>query len=233
MRIDLNADVAESPDDLALLDVVTSANVCCGAYAGGIELMADACERAAERGVAIGAQIGYADREGFGRRPLDPPTDELIAELRGQLDLLAEVADAVGERVAYVKPHGALYNTIVADERQARAVVEAVAPYGLALLGLPQALSLSIAREEGLPVVTEGFVDRAYSPDGTLVPRSEDGAVLTEQRDVVGQALSLARTVDSLCVHGDSPGALAFARAVRDALTDAGHTVGPFGPAGP
>ncbi len=233
MRIDLNADVAESPDDLALLDVVTSANVCCGAYAGGIELMADACERAAERGVAIGAQIGYADREGFGRRPLDPPTDELIAELRGQLDLLAEVADAVGERVAYVKPHGALYNTIVADERQARAVVEAVAPYGLALLGLPQALSLSIAREEGLPVVTEGFVDRAYSPDGTLVPRSEDGAVLTEQRDVVSQALSLARTVDSLCVHGDSPGALAFARAVRDALTDAGHTVGPFGPAGP
>ncbi len=228
MRIDLNADVAESPDDLALLDVVTSANVCCGAYAGGEELMLDACERAVERGVVVGAQVGYPDREGFGRRPQEPTDDELVATLREQLDLLAEVADAVGARVAYVKPHGALYNTVVHDERQAAAVVDAVAPYGLPLLGLPGAASLRLAATDGLQVVTEGFADRAYTPDGLLVPRSEPGAVLTAVDAVADQALRLAPQVDSLCVHGDSPGALDLARAVRDALVDAGHEVVPF-----
>ncbi len=228
MRIDLNADVAESPDDLALLDVVTSANVCCGAYAGSEELMLDACERAAERGVVVGAQVGYPDREGFGRRPQEPTDDELVATLREQLDLLAEVADAVGARVAYVKPHGALYNTVVHDERQAAAVVDAVAPYGLPLLGLPGAASLRLAAADGLQVVTEGFADRAYTPDGLLVPRSEPGAVLTDAASVADQALRLAPQVDSLCVHGDSPGALDLARAVRAALVDAGHEVVPF-----
>ena len=228
MRIDLNADVAESPDDLALLDVVTSANVCCGAYAGSEELMLDACERAAERGVVVGAQVGYPDREGFGRRPQEPTDDELVATLREQLDLLAEVADAVGTRVAYVKPHGALYNTVVHDERQAAAVVDAVAPYGLPLLGLPGAASLRLAAADGLQVVTEGFADRAYTPDGLLVPRSESGAVLTDAASVADQALRLAPQVDSLCVHGDSPGALDLARAVRAALADAGHHVTPF-----
>lgn len=228
MRIDLNADVAESPDDLALLDVVTSANVCCGAYAGSEELMLDACERAAERGVVVGAQVGYPDRERFGRRPQEPTDDELVATLREQLDLLAEVADAVGARVAYVKPHGALYNTVVHDERQAAAVVDAVAPYGLPLLGLPGAASLRLATADGLQVVTEGFADRAYTPDGLLVPRSEPGAVLTDAASVADQALRLAPQVDSLCVHGDSPGALDLARAVRAALVDAGHEVVPF-----
>jgi UPF0271 protein len=228
VRIDLNADVAESPDDLALLDVVTSANVCCGAYAGGEELMLDACERAVERGVVVGAQVGYPDREGFGRRPQEPTDDELVATLREQLDLLAEVADAVGARVAYVKPHGALYNTVVHDERQAAAVVEAVAPYGLPLLGLPGAASLRLAAADGLQVVTEGFADRAYTPDGLLMPRSEPGAVLTDVDAVAAQALRLAPQVDSLCVHGDSPGALDLARAVRAALADAGHHVTPF-----
>lgn len=228
MRIDLNADVAESPDDLALLDVVTSANVCCGAYAGSEELMLDACERAAERGVVVGAQVGYPDREGFGRRPQEPTDDELVATLREQLDLLAEVADAVGTRVAYVKPHGALYNTVVHDERQAAAVVDAVAPYGLLLLGLPGAASLRLAAADGLQVVTEGFADRAYTPDGLLVPRSESGAVLTDAASVADQALRLAPQVDSLCVHGDSPGALDLARAVRAALADAGHEVVAF-----
>lgn len=229
MRIDLNADVAESADDLALLDVVTSANVCCGAYAGGEELMLDACERAVERGVAIGAQVGYPDREGFGRRPQEPATDELVDELRAQIDLLAEVADAVGGRVAYVKPHGALYNTVVHDERQATAVVEAVGPYGLPLLGLPGAVSLRLAAAEGLPTVSEGFADRAYTAAGTLVPREQPGAVLGDVDEVVSQALRLAGQVDSLCVHGDSPDALALVRAVRAALADAGHEVGPFG----
>ncbi|GAA0196415.1 5-oxoprolinase subunit PxpA [Cytobacillus oceanisediminis] len=228
MRIDLNADVAESADDLALLDVVTSANVCCGAYAGGEELMLDACERAVERGVAIGAQVGYPDREGFGRRPQEPATDELVDELRAQIDLLAEVADAVGARVAYVKPHGALYNTVVHDERQATAVVEAVGPYGLPLLGLPGAVSLRLAATEGLPTVAEGFADRAYTAAGTLVPRDQPGAVLGDVDEVVSQALRLAGQVDSLCVHGDSPDALALVRAVRAALAEAGHEVGPF-----
>lgn len=228
MRIDLNADVAESADDLALLDVVTSANVCCGAYAGGEELMLDACERAVERGVAIGAQVGYPDREGFGRRPQEPATDELVDELRAQIDLLAEVADAVGGRVAYVKPHGALYNTVVHDERQATAVVEAVGPYGLPLLGLPGAVSLRLAATEGLPTVAEGFADRAYTAAGTLVPRDQPGAVLGDVDEVVSQALRLAGQVDSLCVHGDSPDALALVRAVRAALAEAGHEVGPF-----
>jgi 5-oxoprolinase (ATP-hydrolysing) subunit A len=228
VRIDLNADVAESPDDLALLDVVTRANVCCGAYAGSEELMLDACERAAERGVVVGAQVGYPDRERFGRRPQEPTDDELVATLREQLDLLAEVADVVGARVAYVKPHGALYNTVVHDERQAAAVVDAVAPYGLPLLGLPGAASLRLATADGLQVVTEGFADRAYTPDGLLVPRSEPGAVLTDAASVADQALRLAPQVDSLCVHGDSPGALDLARAVRAALVDAGHEVVPF-----
>ncbi|KQP84256.1 LamB/YcsF family protein [Aeromicrobium sp. Leaf291] len=228
MRIDLNADVAESADDLALLDVVTSANVCCGAYAGGEELMLDACERAVERGVAIGAQVGYPDREGFGRRPQEPATDELVDELRAQIDLLAEVADAVGGRVAYVKPHGALYNTVAHDERQATAVVEAVGPYGLPLLGLPGAVSLRLAATEGLPTVAEGFADRAYTAAGTLVPRDQPGAVLGDVDEVVSQALRLAGQVDSLCVHGDSPDALALVRAVRAALAEAGHHVGPF-----
>lgn len=228
MQVDLNADVAESPDDLALLDVVTSANVCCGAYAGGIDLMLAACTRAVERGVAIGAQVGYADPEGFGRRPQDPDTAELIESLREQIDLLAEIADSVGGHVAYVKPHGALYNTIVTDEVQASAVVEAVAPYGLPLLGLPQGASLRIASADGMPVVTEGFADRAYRPDGTLVPRAEPGAVLDDPATVVAQAVRLASEVDSLCIHGDSPRALDLARAVRAALEDAGHALRSF-----
>ncbi len=228
MPVDLNADVAESADDLALLDVVTSANVCCGAYAGGVELMVAACTRAVERGVAIGAQVGYADPDGFGRRPLEPETDDLIESLREQIDLLAEIADSVGGHVAYVKPHGALYNTVVTDERQAAAVVEAVAPYGLPLLGLPGAASLRIAAADGLPTVAEGFADRAYRPDGTLVPRSEPGAVHEDVAVVVAQALHLATEVDSLCVHGDSPGALELAHAVRTGLEDADLTVQAF-----
>lgn len=228
MPIDLNADIAETPDDLTLLQVVTSANVCCAAYAGSEELMLDACESAVGRGVAIGAQVGYPDRDGFGRRPQDPPSDELVEELRRQVDLLAEVADAVGAQVAYVKPHGALYNTIVHDERQASAVVEAVAPYGLPLLGLPTSAVLRLARADGLPVVVEGFVDRAYTPEGTLVPRTEAGAVLEGADAVTAQALRLAGEVESLCLHGDTPGALALAHGVRQALESAGHTVRSF-----
>ncbi|EFQ81774.1 LamB/YcsF family protein [Aeromicrobium marinum DSM 15272] len=233
-RVDLNADLGESVErwesgeDLALLDVVTSANVCCGAYAGDEGLMFATCLAAAERGVAIGAQVGYPDREGFGRRPQDPDHDELVRQVREQVDLLAEIADETGATVAYVKPHGALYHAVTSDEAQSAAVVEAVAPYGLPLLGLPHALALSRARAEGLPVVVEGFADRAYTPSGDLVPRSDPGAVLHDRAAVAAQAVRLLGTVDSICLHSDSPGAVDLAGAVRAALERAGATIGPF-----
>ena len=228
MRIDLNADLGESwerwrsGEDVQLLDVVTSANVCCGAYAGDADLMLSTCEAAIERGVAIGAQVGYPDREGFGRVAVDLPDADLIGTIREQIDALAAEADAAGGTVSYVKPHGALYNTIVTDERQAAAVVEAVIAYGLPLLGLPDSASLRLAAAEGLPVIVEGFADRAYTAAGTLVPRSEPGAVLTSASDAAAQAVALMGRVGSICVHSDSPGALATARAVRSALADAG-----------
>ncbi len=224
MQIDLNADLGESWEqwdsggDRALLEVVTSANVCCGAYAGDVELMLATTEACVERGVVVGAQVGYPDREGFGRRPMDLPSDALVAVIREQIDQLAAVADAVGAHVAYVKPHGALYNTVVHDERQATDVVEAVAPYGLPLLGLPGSAVLRIAASEGLETVPEGFADRAYAPDGTLVPRSVPGAVLDSTEAAAAQAVRLSGTVRSICVHGDSPGAIDLARAVRAAL---------------
>lgn len=231
MRIDLNADLGESWEqwesgaDRALLEVVTSANVCCGAYAGDVELMLATTEACAELGVAVGAQVGYADREGFGRRPQDPADDELVAVIREQIDQLAAVADAVGTTVTYVKPHGALYNTIVHDERQAAAVVEAIAPYGLALLGLPGSAVLQIAAAEGIETITEGFADRAYTAEGTLVPRSEPGAVLDSPEAAASQVVGLLETVRSICVHGDSPGALDMARAVRNAIEGSGATL--------
>ena len=226
MRIDLNADLGESwprwesGEDVALLDVVTSANVCCGAYAGDAELMRATCDAAVARGVAIGAQVGYPDRDNFGRLHLDLPSDELTGELLSQILLLDEIARAAGGVVSYVKPHGALYNRIVDDEVQAQAVVDAL--QGLAgplpLLGLPGSVSLSIAEAFGIPIVREGFADRAYTSDGRLVPRSEAGAVLEDPEAVAAQAVRLMESVSSVCVHSDSPGAVELASAVRASL---------------
>ncbi|VXC31507.1 LamB/YcsF family protein [Aeromicrobium sp. 9AM] len=236
MRIDLNADLGESwprwesGEDIALLDVVTSANVCCGAYAGDADLMRATCDAAVARGVAIGAQVGYADRENFGRLWLDLPADELTGELLSQILLLDEIAQAAGGRVAYVKPHGALYNRIVDDGEQAQAVVDAL--QGLAsplpLLGLPGSVSLSIAEACGIPIVREGFADRAYTSDGRLVPRGEPGAVLDDPHAVASQAVRLMDSVSSVCVHSDSPGAVALARAVRTALEASGAELTGF-----
>lgn len=228
MWIDLNADVAESEGDAALLDVITSASVCCGAYGGSEDLMRATCQAAVERGVAIGAQIGYEDRDNFGRAPMDPPTATLIQSLRRQVDLLVQIADESGARVRYVKPHGALYNAIVTDERQASAVIEAALPYGLPLLGLPQAVSLQLAAAAGLPTVTEGFADRGYRPDGSLIPRGEPGALLTTLDEMTAQACDLLGRVMSICVHGDSPHAVLIAQRVREALQSAGAEVAPF-----
>ena len=232
-RIDLNADLGESwdgwrsGDDVLLLDVVTSANVCCGAYAGDVDLMRETCDAAVGRGVAIGAQVGYPDREGFGRVFVDMTPDDLTREVVRQVELLDEVAASVGATVTYVKPHGALYNAIVDHEAQARAVVDAVLALDrpLPLLGLPGSRVLGLASAAGLPVVREGFADRAYTSEGRLVPRTEPGAVLSEPSDVAAQAVRLMREVDSICVHSDSPGALGLARAVRSALEQAGATL--------
>ena len=232
MRIDLNADLGESPErwasgeDVALLGVVTSANVCCGAYAGDDELITATCAAAVEHDVAIGAQVGYHDREGFGRVPMDMEYDALREEVAGQISHLARLTKGVHGRVTYVKPHGALYNTIVRDEEQAAAVVEAVRQSGLPLVGLPGAASLRLAEAAGVSVILEGFADRGYTDEGTLVPRSEPGALLDDPRDASLQAVRLLHDgVESICVHSDSPGALDIVRAVRVALEHAGAEV--------
>ena len=236
VTIDLNADLGEGfgrwalTDDEGLLDVVTSANVACGSHAGDTRTMQPVVALCAQRGVVVGAQVSYRDLAGFGRRFIDVDLAELTAEVVYQVGALRAFAEAVGVSVAYVKPHGALYNAVVHHEGQAAALVEAVRLLGddLVALGLPGSAWLRRAEEAGIRCATEGFADRAYTPEGTLVPRGEDGAVLSGP-SIVTQALELAQgSVSSLCVHGDSPSAVEDARAVRDALTEAGVQVAPF-----
>ncbi|MET9444851.1 5-oxoprolinase subunit PxpA [Streptomyces sp. NPDC006610] len=248
--IDLNADLGEGfgrwrlTDDEGLLSVVTSANVACGFHAGDAPTMRRVCELAAARGVTIGAQVSYRDLAGFGRRAMDVPPAELAAEVAYQIGALEVFARAAGARVAYVKPHGALYNRAVHDEAQARAVVDGVLLAGGALpvLGLPGSRLLELAGEAGLPAVPEAFADRAYTDEGTLVPRAHDGAVISDPEAVVERSLSLARTgkvaslsgarigvrARSLCLHGDTPGAVELARRVRRRLEESGVRVEAF-----
>ncbi|MFZ3597130.1 LamB/YcsF family protein [Streptomyces sp. BH104] len=248
--IDLNADLGEGfgrwtlTDDEALLSVVTSANVACGFHAGDPSVMRRVCDLAAERGVRIGAQVSYRDLAGFGRRAMDVPPDELAAEVAYQIGALRVFAEAAGADVAYVKPHGALYNRTVRDAEQARAVVDGVRLAGgeLPVLGLPGSRLLAAAEEFGLRPVREAFADRAYTPEGTLVPRREPNAVVQDADAVVRRSVAFAvdggvEAVDgsrvavaarSLCVHGDTPGAAAIAARVRVALEDAGVKVGAF-----
>ncbi|MFJ2112687.1 MULTISPECIES: LamB/YcsF family protein [unclassified Streptomyces] len=250
MAIDLNSDLGEgfgqwrSGDDDALLSIVTSANVACGFHAGDPTVMRRVCERAAERGVAIGAQVGYRDLAGFGRRFIDMDPAELVNDVLYQLAALDGFARVAGARVAYVKPHGALYNAIVHHEEQAAAVVEAVRLYdaGLPVLGLPGSAWLRRASGAGLGCVREAFADRAYTASGALVPRREPGAVLHDPGEIVARCLRLVTegvivavdgtevpvAADSLCVHGDTPGAVEIARLVREELTRAGHAPRPF-----
>lgn len=223
--IDLNADLGESAErwasgeDVALLGVVTSANVCTGAYAGDDELIAATCAAAVERSVAVGAQVGYPDREGFGRRPMDVDPSVLTAEIAQQIVRLDEIARSCGSAVTYVKPHGALYHRIIADPLQARAVRAALG--GLPLMGLAETLPGGAA-----PDLAEGFADRGYAPGGGLIPRGEEGALITDPDAAAAQAVRLMDDgVESICVHSDSPGALGIARAVRAALEAAGAEV--------
>ncbi|RJK96416.1 LamB/YcsF family protein [Vallicoccus soli] len=250
MRVDLNSDLGESygrwtlGDDDAVLELVTSANVACGFHAGDPTVLRRTCERAAERGVVVGAQVGYHDLAGFGRRFVDVAPDELTNDVLYQIGALEAFARVAGTRVAYVKPHGALYNTIVHHEAQAAAVVEAVRRYdpSLPVLGLPGSQWLRLAGEAGLRTVGEAFADRAYTPEGTLVSRREPGAVLHDADEIAGRCVRMATqrevvavdgsvvAVDaqSICVHGDTPGAVAIARSVREALTGAGVELGSF-----
>lgn len=248
--VDLNSDVGESfgrwvlGDDAAVLDAVTSANVACGFHAGDPSTLRRTCRLAVERGVVIGAQVGYRDLAGFGRRFLDVAPDELTDDVLYQVGALDALARAVGGRVAYLKPHGALYNATVHHDEQAAAVVRAVREHdpSLPVVGLPGSALLGHAEAAGLRTVAEAFADRGYEPDGTLVRRDRPGALLHDPAEVAARVVRLvtegvvtavdgsdvAVRADSVCVHGDSPGAVAMARAVRAALDAAGVAVRAF-----
>jgi UPF0271 protein len=238
--VDLNADLGEGfgvwelGDDAAMLDVVTSANVACGFHAGNPVGLARTSRAAADRGVRIGAQVSYLDLAGFGRRFIDIAPAELTAEVIYQIGALQALARVAGADVGYVKPHGALYNTIVTHREQARAVAEAVHAVdpGLPVLNLAGSVFFEEAQRLGLRTVAEAFADRAYRPDGTLVSRREEGAVLHDPARIAervsrmvqrGQVSAIDGStidlqVESVCVHGDSPGAVQIATAVRDRL---------------
>ncbi|WP_143965768.1 5-oxoprolinase subunit PxpA [Gordonia zhaorongruii] len=232
--IDLNADLGEGVgDDAAMLPLVSSANVACGFHAGTPALLRQTCRQAVASGVRIGAQVSYPDPTGFGRRFMDVSPHDLIADVLYQIGAMRALAESVGGSVEYVKPHGALYNTVVHHESQARALVDAVAAAGgLPLMCLPGSVVARHAAAIGIPVITEAFADRGYTPEGTLVPRGEPGALLTDSGAVAERVVQLARTgritavdgtaldvdADSICLHGDTPGAVAHAKAVREAL---------------
>ncbi|MBK8448278.1 MAG: LamB/YcsF family protein [Micropruina sp.] len=252
LRIDLNSDLGEGSvasaldDDAAMLQLVSSANIACGFHAGDPRGIRSTLELAVANGVVVGAHVSYRDLAGFGRRDLDVAPAELTAETIYQLGAMQALAASVGTRVDYVKPHGALYNRIVHDEQQAAAVVRAVVAVdpSLVLLGLPGAVVLELAAAAGIRTVTEAFADRAYTPTGRLVPRSQPGAVLHDPDRIADRVLRLVHTglieaidgsqvavsADSICVHGDTPDAVSLARAVRDRLIGAGVSIGPFTP---
>lgn len=254
MRIDLNSDVGESygawtmGQDELLMPHISSANVACGAHAGDPLVMARTVRLARDTGVAIGAHPGYPDRDGFGRRALDMTAEELEASLLAQLGALAAIARAEGcGELGHVKPHGALYNRAAADPTVAEVVARAVSRFapGITLVGLAGSASVAAARAAGLPVAEEAFADRAYEADGSLRSRRLPGAILDAPEVAAAQAVSIAvdarvRThdgatlpvrADTLCIHGDTPGAAAYAAAVRQALEAAGVAVRAIGAA--
>lgn len=248
--VDLNADLGEGfgvwtlGDDDAMLDIVTSANVACGFHAGDPATLARVCRAAAQRGVKIGAQVSYRDLAGFGRRFMDVTPEDLTADVMYQIGALSALAEAAGSTVSYVKPHGALYNSIVTNRPQAHAVAEAVHAVDPALpvLGLAGSVFFTAAEELGLRTVPEAFADRSYRPDGQLVSRRERNAVLHDPDEIAERVISMVTkgrvdavdgstipiTVESVCVHGDSPGAVQIATAVRDKLIADGVTLSPF-----
>lgn len=248
VAIDLNADLGESygvwrlGEDEAMLDIVTSANIACGFHAGDPSTLRRVCAAAVERHVTIGAQVSYPDLVGFGRRFIDMDRNELRDAVLYQLGALDAFAQVAGSGVKYLKPHGALYHACITHPEQAEAVVAAAIEFdpSMAVLGAPRSHLLRMADDAGIEAVAEGFADRAYRRDGSLVPRSEPGAVHADTPTIVAQAVTIAteRTVTaddgervviearSLCLHGDTPGAIEHAREIRHAL--ANHEVGVY-----
>lgn len=245
MHIDLNADLGEGcGDDAALLEVVTSANVACGAHAGDAATMQSTLELCLHRGVSVGAHVSYPDRENFGRRELGLRGPEITDQVLRQLEVLATAARRTGARLRHVKAHGALYNRLADDHEAADAVIVAIKSFdpSLLLLTLPECTAMRRAQSLGVVAVGEAFADRAYRDDSRLLPRSEPGAVLTDAALVTERALRLIREgtlpsvsgkslrigARSLCVHGDTPGAAALARSLRRSLETAGVTLQAF-----
>ena len=248
--IDLNSDLGESfgawsmGDDAAILEVVSSANVACGFHAGDPAGILRTLEAAAARDVAVGAHVAYPDLVGFGRRNMDVPADQLTADVIYQIGALQGLARSAGTTVTYVKPHGALYNTIAGDPVQAAAVIQAILRIDpqLKLVCLANSKLLGWARDAGLSCVSEAFADRAYTAQGTLVSRSRPGAVLHDVELITARMLRLVRDgvieaedgslieleADSICVHGDSPGAVNIAHALKQRLLEAGVNIRAF-----
>ncbi|HEX6549621.1 MAG TPA: 5-oxoprolinase subunit PxpA [Gammaproteobacteria bacterium] len=243
--IDLNADLGEGcGDDAAMLRIVTSANIACGAHAGDAETMQRTVQNAVQNGVAIGAHVSYPDREHFGRRDMDLAGVPLSEEVLRQIRTLEQHARTRAGSVRYVKAHGALYNRMAEDPDVAQAVIDAIKQFErpLALLTLPGSVAMQCAQQAGLNAVAEAFADRAYTDEARLLPRSEAGAVISDPDVVAQRAVEIAATgklrsingkqlsiaARTLCVHGDTPGAVVLAKAVRDGLEKAGLRIAAF-----
>lgn len=248
--IDLNSDLGEGygawsmGDDAAMLAVVSSANIACGFHAGDPAGIFRTIKAAAEKNVVVGAHVSYPDRVGFGRRDLDVTREDLMADVIYQIGALKGLAQSVGTSVIYVKPHGALYNRIANDAVQGQAVIDAIKAVdpSLVLMGLANAPILELARQSGLAVVAEAFADRAYTPDGQLVSRREAGAVLHDAEKIAQRMVQLARdgtleaidgsvisiNAQSICVHGDSLGAVAIAQQIRQRFEAEGIDIRSF-----
>lgn len=235
----------EDSHEVPLISVVSSANVACGGHAGDDASMLAVCRSAAQHGVAVGAQVSYPDREGFGRRFLDIAPHDLFASLQQQFDDLDRAAALAGTCITYIKPHGALYNAIVTNDPHAQCVVNLARKRSVPILGLPGSRAEAIALGEGVEFVTEFFADRNYTPRGTLVPRSEPDAIVTDPDDAAERVMRMlldrrinANTGEevathgrSVCVHSDTDGAETLLRAVRTRIVDAGWKISPFAPA--
>ncbi|MEC7761732.1 MAG: 5-oxoprolinase subunit PxpA [Pseudomonadota bacterium] len=250
MKIDLNADLGEGfgpwtmADDLAMFDIVSSANIACGGHAGDFDTMTDVTAEAARRGVVIGAHPGYEDRAGFGRRVIPMRPEQITRMVASQIGALIGSACLSGATVAYVKPHGALANFAAADEVTASAILKAVRAFdpALPLLAISGTVLDRTARAAGHPTWAEIYADRAYLATGQLAPRAMDGAVLHDPDLIVTRLLTMLETgamptmdgapiplvAHSVCIHGDTPGAIAVARALRSALERNGVDIEPF-----
>jgi UPF0271 protein len=229
--IDLNADLGEGfPNDRAVLELVTSASICCGAHAGSPEVIRTTLREAAARRVVVGAHPGYPDRAGFGRRERESSGSELVALIVGQIDTLVKLSKEAHVDIAYIKPHGALYNQAQRQPEVAFAVVAAAKQFGLPLLGQPGSRLESESRKSGVLYFAEGFPDRRYHTDGSLVPRSEPDAILSDPTQIEAQIIRLVdqRRVATLCIHGDDPQAVANAELARVVLKRRGIAVRPF-----